>query len=228
MMRRPVETQGTERPLPLPSRRPARATGPLALIAGGRHALIVAEAAQLANIEIAGYLDDDSSAGIRVVGRPVPWLGELRDFNSMGDAAYIIALGKLHIRREVIDLLDKTDCAALTIVHPTAFVSPSAELGAGVYVGPQAVVNSRARIGDHAIINTSAIIEHDCVVGENTHVAPGAVMGGDVTIGHDTLIGVGARIIPHVMVGDNATIGAGSVVVRDVGDEVTVKGVPAR
>jgi len=203
-------------------------TGPLTLIAGGRHALIVAEAAQLANIEISGYLDDDSSAGIRVVGSPVAWLGELRDFNCVGDAAYIVALGKIPIRREVIELLDRTECAALTVVHPTAFVSPSAELGAGVYVGPQAVVNSRARIADHAIINTGAIVEHDCVVGENTHIAPGAVMGGDVTIGHDSLIGLGSRLNPHVMIGDNATVGAGAVVVRDVDDEKTVMGVPAR
>ncbi|MEM9065794.1 MAG: acetyltransferase [Planctomycetota bacterium] len=214
-------------------RRPARASGPLVIIAGGRHALIVAEAAQLANIELSGYLDDDSSAGIRVVGSPVNWLGPLREFDSIGESAYIIALGKIHIRREVIDLIDGANHegsshAALTIVHPTAFVSPSAELGTGVYVGPQAVVNSRAKIGDHAIINTGAIVEHDCVVGENSHIAPGAVMGGDVTIGRDTLIGVGARMIPHVSVGHESIVGAGAVVVRDVPDEAVVMGVPAR
>lgn len=210
------------------SSRPQRTHGPLVLIAGGRHALIVAEAAQMANVEIAGYLDDNPEAGINVIGSPVPWRGPLREYDRLHDDAYIIGLGDLPIRREIIDGLDATDKQALTVVHPAAFVSPSAQLGAGVYVGAQAVINARARIEDHAIINTGAIVEHDCEVGENAHIAPGAVLGGNVTIGQDTLVGLGSRVIPHRTVGSYATVGAGAAVVHDIADKTTVRGVPAR
>ena len=208
--------------------RPFATNGPLVLIAGGRHALIVAEAAQMSNIELGGYLDDNPDAGIRVIGSPVPWLGALRDYLRAGESACHIGLGDLPIRREVIDGLDETALSLLTVVHPSAFVSPSAGLGAGVFVGPQAVVNSRAVVGDHSIVNTGAIVEHDCTIGENTHIAPGAVMGGNVTVGHDTLVGLGAKLLPHVTIGSGCTVAAGAVVVHDVRDGMTVRGVPAR
>jgi len=202
--------------------------GPLVVIAGGRHALIVVEAAQLANIAIVGFLDDDPEASIRVIGMPAPRLGGLREFGALSDHPFHVALGDLPIRRAIIDEMGGVPNAALTVVHPTAFVSPSAQLGAGVYVGAQAVVNARAVVGDHAIVNTSAVVEHDCTIGENTHVAPGAVTGGNVTIGHDSLIGIGSSVIPHTVIGDNVTVGAGAAVVRDVESGRTVRGVPAK
>ncbi|MDW4497993.1 sugar O-acetyltransferase [Sulfitobacter sp. D35] len=49
-----------------------------------------------------------------------------------------------------------------------------------------------------------------------------------VRIGSDVWIGGGAIIMPGVTVADGAIVGAGSVVTRDVPEEATVMGVPAR
>ena len=51
---------------------------------------------------------------------------------------------------------------------------------------------------------------------------------GNVEVGARTWFGIGAIAIQGVRIGANATIGAGSVVIRDLPDQITVAGNPAR
>ena len=136
------------------------------------------------------------------------------------------AVGDAAARRRWMTML--SDASFATIVHPSALVSPSAQLGGGDFIGPLAVINARATLDEGVIINTGAIVEHDCRIGAFTHVAPGAVLAGDVTVGHDALIGAGAVIHPGVKVGSGVAIGAGAVAVSDIHDGARVAGVPAR
>ncbi|MDX9979947.1 MAG: acyl-ACP--UDP-N-acetylglucosamine O-acyltransferase [Lentisphaeria bacterium] len=61
-------------------------------------------------------------------------------------------------------------------IHPTAIVSPQAELGADVTVGPYAVIEDGVRIGDR------------CQIGPHAHVS------GNTSIGAGTVIHTGANI----------------------------------
>jgi len=116
-----------------------------------------------------------------------------------------------------------------TIMHPTAVVSETAQVGVGAYLGAQAVVNPGARIGENAIINTAAVIEHDCHVGAHAFVAPGAVLCGAAGIGDFSFVGAGATLIPLVQVGAHALVAAGAVVVRDYPEDgARLFGVPAQ
>lgn len=193
------------------------------LIGGGGHALVVAETATLAGHTLIGFVDDDPQA---LIGR----LGICRRLGTLADLAgltgpRVLCVGDVAVRARIAARVDLSNAA--TVIHPRAFVSPSALLGRGVFVGPGAVVHTRARIGEHAIVNSGAIVEHECVIGAHTHVAPGAVLGGNVSVGPGTLIGLGSRVLPGVTIGNGVTVGAGAVVVRDVRDDATVKGVPA-
>lgn len=49
-----------------------------------------------------------------------------------------------------------------------------------------------------------------------------------ILIGNNVWIGMGAKILPGVSIGDNAIIGAGAVVTRDVAENKTVAGAPAK
>lgn len=196
--------------------------GPIVLIGGGGHAMVVGEAALAQGYDVLGFYDDDPRAGVVMLA---PHLGTFHDFGRLGDTPRIVAVGDLRARRA---LLERVGGPFATVVHPSAIVSPSAELGAGVFVGPLAVVHARARVGAHAILNTASVIEHDCMLGANVHVAPTAALGGNVRVGPDTLIGLGARALPGVRVGARSVVGAGSVVVGPVTDGVTVMGAPAR
>lgn len=50
----------------------------------------------------------------------------------------------------------------------------------------------------------------------------------NITVGDNCYIGTGVTILGPVTIGNNVTIGAGAVVVKDVPDNATVGGVPAK
>jgi len=210
---------------------------PLVLIGGGGHAIVVAEAARMADIPVAGFLDDHPAAPLAaiLIDLPHPFaapacLGPLEAVDAIGERAWVIALGDLKARRAAIKrTAAPAPCGAAprSVIHPTAIVSPSALIGPGTYIGPGAIVHARARVGPHCIINTGSIVEHDCVLDENVHIAPGAVLAGAVRVGRDTLVGLGSRVLPQVRIGHFAVVGAGAVVLGDVADGSTVAGVPA-
>lgn len=116
----------------------------------------------------------------------------------------------------------------LNVAHPSAAVSPSAQLGKGIVIMANAVVNCEARLGANVIVNTSAVVEHDCMVGDHVHLATGARLCGGVVVDEGAHVGAGATVIQGVKVGANAVVGAGAVVVRDVPAGMTVVGSPAR
>lgn len=64
------------------------------------------------------------------------------------------------------------------MIHPTAYVSPQAELGTGVSVGPFAVIEGPCRIGDGCQIAAHAVIHPYVRMGKDNRVHPHAVLGG--------------------------------------------------
>jgi acetyltransferase EpsM len=200
----------------------------LALIGGGGHALVVAEAARATGGTVCGVFDDadapvtQSTLGLATLGR----LGDVAA-RLPADSNWILCVGDLATRQQVLTTLMPMAGRACAVIDPRAMISPTARVGVGTFIAARAVVQTGAHIGAHCIVNTGAIVEHECQIGSNTHVAPGVTMGGRVRVGSGSLIGLGATILPGIRVGNGSVVGAGAVVVRDVEDGETVVGVPA-
>ncbi len=64
-------------------------------------------------------------------------------------------------------------------IHPTAIVSPEAELGEGVTVGPYAIVGAGVGIGAGTSVGAHATIEGPTALGRENRVFPHAVLGFD-------------------------------------------------
>ena len=64
-------------------------------------------------------------------------------------------------------------------IHPTAIVSPRAELGDNVTIGPYAIVGDGCVVGDGSTIEPRAVLEKNVRLGNNVIVGIGTVLGGD-------------------------------------------------
>jgi len=211
---------------------------PLIVLGGGEHARVVIEAArsQGESWAVQGYVAPDAVAALA----DAPWLGD-----DAALAARLDGLGPADLPwlilgfggGETADGLADREATTrrfgpgsrwATVVHATAWVSPSAQLEAGAVVLGHALINTGARVGRHAIVNSAAVVEHDVVIGDGTHLAPGAVVGGGTRIGQHTFIGLGARVRDHIEIGAGAVIGMGAVVVASIAPGATVVGIPAR
>ena len=116
----------------------------------------------------------------------------------------------------------------MTLVHRTAYVSPGARLGPGVFVGACSVIAPGTTLDDHVFVNRGVTIGHDDVIGPFSRIQPGAALGGLSKIGSGVTIGLGARLYERLVVGDGAVIAAGAVVRHDVEAFALMAGSPAR
>ncbi len=99
-------------------------------------------------------------------------------------------------------------------------IHPGAKIGEGVFI-------------DHG---TGVVIGETCVIGNNVLIYQGVTLGGTglhkgkrhPTIGDNVMIGSGVKILGPFTVGNNVKIGANSVVLKEVPDNCTVVGIPAR
>jgi UDP-perosamine 4-acetyltransferase len=139
-----------------------------------------------------------------------------------------IGIGSNEVRRRIFDRLKAAGVTVATCIAPHAFVARTAVIEEGAVICAGAVVGAGARIGRNAIVNTLASVDHDCVLGDDGMVAAGVTIAGTVRIGVNSFFGVKSAVIPGITIGNNVRVRAGAVIVRDVPDDVTVSGIPAR
>jgi len=65
----------------------------------------------------------------------------------------------------------------VTVIHPTAVVSPRAELGKDVSVGPYAVIGDNVIIGDGTMVGPHVVVDGWTNVGKHNQIFTGAVIG---------------------------------------------------
>lgn len=143
---------------------------------------------------------------------------------------FVACIGAHHgyARMRVLAALESLGLAALSVVHPRAFIEPTASLGRGSLVMPGVIVHKFAQIGAGAVLNTGATVDHECRLGDGVHLMGQAAIAGRVEIGDFATVGTNATILPGLRIGEGAFVGAGAVVTRDVAPRTVVIGVPAR
>lgn len=205
---------------------------PIIVLGAGGHAKVLIDALLLNGATILGTVDADLNLhgtkilGVSVIGTDETVLKYPADSIFLVNGVGSIGLPKL--RQTLYKKFKDWGYNFASVRHPSAVIASDVTLNEGTHVMAGAVIQPGSRIGRNSIINTQVSVDHDCLIGENVHLSPGVTLSGGVGIGDCVHVGTGATIIQGISIGSNTLVAAGSVVVKNVPDNVTVNGVPAR
>jgi sugar O-acyltransferase (sialic acid O-acetyltransferase NeuD family) len=176
---------------------------------------------------IAGFLSADPD---KLDGHAptLPILGSPNDFEPQRGDGLLLAIGIPGIRRRVTEQLAARRAQFLTLIHPTAIVADTAQIGLGTIICPYAVVSDSVRLGAFVLINYHAALGHDAVTGDFAVLSPYATLGGHARIDEDVLLGLHASIAPGKTVGARSKVSVNSCVVNNAPAESIIFGVPGR
>lgn len=146
----------------------------LLILGAGGHGKVVAEVAADCGYDEIAFLDDHNAEAIGPVSSYAQYVTKF-------DAAFV-GIGNNAVRCELLEKLSAAGFEIPVLIHPTAYVSPTATVGAGTVIEPKALVNTNADISKGCIISVGAIVDHDTVLGRCCHVNAGAIVkaGGRV------------------------------------------------
>ncbi len=200
----------------------------LAVLGAGGHGKVAAELAKLSGWDSIDFFDarwpSIKKNGIwNVVGNEELLIKESSNYDG-----FFVAIGDNSIRKEKQEALNKSSAPPVTLIAKSAVISSSVRFGCGVLVAEGACINIDTCVGDGVIVNTGTTVDHDGHIKSFAHICPGVNLAGNVTIGCETMLGIGSSVTQGVNIGNKVTVGAGSVVIKDIDDEQTVIGVPAK
>lgn len=197
----------------------------LVIIGASGHGKVIADIALNNQYDKIVFLDDDKRvtecAGFAVKGTTE----NIEEYLSWD---FIVAIGDALARQNVLKKLENIQCNIVSLIHPKAVVSRRVEIKMGTVVMAGAVINSDTKIGKGCIVNTGASVDHDGIIDDFVHISVGAHVAGNVHIGLKTWIGAGAIVLNNLSICDNCIVGAGAVVIKDLEEEGTYIGVPAK
>ena len=115
---------------------------------------------------------------------------------------------------------------------PARLISQVARLLTGIEIHPGATIGKGFFI-DHGM---GVVIGETTEIGDNCSIYQGVTLGGTgkdlgkrhPTLGNDVMIGAGAKVLGPFSIGDGSKIAAGAVVLKEIPENSTAVGVPAR
>lgn len=154
----------------------------LLIVGAGGLGRTVAKSAQMSGryIKIA-FLDDspteEKSKQHHIIGSTHDAKRFINEFNYA-----IPAFGSNEKRYELMQYLKDCGYKIPRIIHPTAYISPTATIGEGAIIRPMAGISREVVIEECCLINMGAMIDHDCHIGQCTHIPMGAVVRGGIHV----------------------------------------------
>ena len=160
----------------------------LLIIGAGQYGLVAREIAlDMGCFSEISFLDDsckapaaspDSRHCEKRSDEAIHVIGTSRDLEKFA-AQYrygFVAIGNPEVRRRLVESLVSCGVTPATLIHPTAYVSPSAKLEPGCCVEPLAVVQTDAALGTATFVASGAVVRHNAAVGDYCHIDCNAVV----------------------------------------------------
>ena len=140
----------------------------------------------------------------------------------------VIAVGEPRAREALYNRVKEHGYALATIIHPSSIVFPTAVLREGCVVRMNCIISDHAQVSENVYIQSKVIIGHDAVIREHSVISSFGVVSGNCHLGRKVFMGIHSCIREKTSIGNNALIAMGAVVLKNISENATVAGNPAR
>jgi UDP-3-O-[3-hydroxymyristoyl] glucosamine N-acyltransferase len=106
-----------------------------------------------------------------------------------------------HARLELYGRARLRGFRMITLVHPTAYVSPAASLGDNVWLGPGAHVAAGCKVGSNTLIGVHSRLDLDAMVGTHVWIGAGCSIGSGSRIGNHCVLGTDVKLCAGTRLG---------------------------
>ena len=149
----------------------------LLLLGSGGHCKVLIELAKLVGYKKFGVFDDVLNPSINNM-EGVLFLGKY-DIKLYPNIPLVIAIGNNEIRAT---LSKNSNHKFATLIHSSAIISKSVEVGKGTVILSNVVIQAGANIGNHVIVKASSVIDHDVIIQDFVHLRPLSYIGSNSEI----------------------------------------------
>ncbi|MFG2968191.1 acetyltransferase [Streptomyces sp. NPDC048288] len=203
----------------------------LVIVGAGGFARETAQAvADAGEFKLLGHLDDNPALhGTDVDGVPV--LGGCDLVHELAGARVVICVGNPRdyaARARLVRRLALPADRYATVIHPTASVSATSEIGPGTVLLAHCALTAAVRVGAHVAVMPQVVLTHDDVVEDFATLTSGVRLGGGARLERGAYVGSGALVREGTTVGAWSLVGMGSAVLGDVPPGEVWVGSPAR
>lgn len=176
---------------------------------------------------IKGFLDDDSNKLKGFENYP-PILASVEEYVVGPNDTFICGLGSIKWTKFYVSIILSKGGKFINLIHKQAILRENVKLGKGVIIGQGSVISTDVKIGEFTQIMSYAIVGHDVSIGSYCRLGDYVFIGGHTIIDDNVFIAVRATVLAKIAICKNATIGAASLVIRNVKENTSVFGVPAK
>ena len=175
--------------------------------AGGFGRVVLEHASALYNC---AFLDD---GGATVVDG-VPLIGKTSDMVSFYPEykLLLVTIGNNTLRERLYKEAASIGFSFPNIIHPSAYISPHANIGSGCVILNNAVVQNNAKCGDGCILNPGVELHHDSTIGSYCLIYTNSVVRSLTMVGDRVWIGSNVTITTSETVSDDTIIEDGKVI----------------
>jgi sugar O-acyltransferase (sialic acid O-acetyltransferase NeuD family) len=156
------------------------------------------------------FLDDGDASivdGVPVIGKSDEMASFYPEYKLL-----LVTIGNNALRERIYKEAGSIGYSFPNIIHPTAYVSPHAQIGSGCVILNNAVVQNNARCGDGCILNPGVELHHDSTIGSYCLIYTNSVVRSLTHVGDRVWIGSNVTVSTSANVSDDARIEDGETI----------------
>lgn len=176
---------------------------------------------------IKGFLDDKLDALDGFDNYP-EIISSVENYEIQENDVFVCALGSVQWKKHYVDIILSKGGRFINLIHPTVIFTSNVTLGNGLIIFMYSNISNDCIIDDFVTIQGFVAIGHDSKIGKWSHVNAYSFMGGFAVLEQEVCLNTRATVLPNVVVRKGATVGAASLVIKNVKENTTVFGVPAK